>query len=135
MDGLAMNNISLFTVRYASDDIQSDLNVRVIGITEDPQDASARNFLFQRSLGDPTPEDQRLGLDTYATSNEQGLSVYGALDSYHLDQATLVLNFTAEAAAVFGVPRTVTLELALNEHDVQVLSSGLREVVGIEETG
>lgn len=123
-----MNTASLFTVHYVSDDTLSDSNVRVIGITEDPKDASARCFLFMRSL-DPTAENQRQG--TYCISNEHGWTDYDPLDSYQLDDSALVLNFTAEAADMFGYPRTVTLELALNQHDVGVLSSGLREVVAI----
>lgn len=129
MGGFAVNASSLFTVHYVSDDTLTDQNTRIIGITEDPGDTCARSFLFQRSLGDPTPGDRRLGLDTYAISNEQGLSAYGALNSYHLDHAVLVLDFTEEATALLGVPRTVTLQLALNDQDIEILSSGLREVV------
>jgi hypothetical protein len=123
-----MNTTSLFTVRYVSDDTLPDSNVRIVGITEDPQDASARCFLFQRSI-DSTTENQRLG--TYCISNEQGWTDYDPLDSYHLDQEALILNFTAEAAAMFGYPRTLRLELALNKHDVEVLDSGLRAIVGV----
>jgi hypothetical protein len=124
-----VNNAPFFIVRHVSDDSMDDLGTRVVGVTEDPQADYARCFLFQRSLSPHTDEDHRLGMDTYAISNEHGASAYAPLASYEVTPRKLVLNFTKDAASVLGVPQQVTLELALTDHDVEILISGLREVI------
>lgn len=124
-----MTKTPYFTVRNVTDDCLPDFNSRIVGITEDRADPSAKYFLFQRALGDFTDEDHRLGMDTYAISNEQGKSSYGSLASYKLSGTKLVLNFTVDGAESLGVPTTVELNLALADEDVETLRSGLREVV------
>jgi hypothetical protein len=76
--------------------VLDDLDVRVVGITQDPEDSSAMCFVFQRSLGDASEQDRQLGLTTYEISDELGLSAYGALDSYELTANSLLLTFDDE---------------------------------------
>lgn len=128
--GDAISRTPLFIVRHVSDDVMDDLGVRVVGMTEDPEDGSARCFLFQRALTGDTDEDRRLEIDTYAISNEHGVSSYAPLSSYEVRGGTLVLNFTEKGARILGVPQHATLELDLASHDIEVLTSSLREVIG-----
>jgi Immunity protein 10 len=124
-----VSSAPFFIVRHVSDDSMDDLGTRVVGVTEDPQTDCARCFLFQRSLSNYTNEDRRLGMDTYAISNEHGVSAYAPLTSYEVTPRKLMLNFTKDAAKVLGVPQQVTLELTLTDHDMEILISGLREVI------
>jgi hypothetical protein len=124
-----MSSTAFFTVSYVTDDIMNDLDARVVGIAENPNDPSARSFLFQRSLSDPTDQDRRLGMDTYTVSTEQGMSACAPLETYELTSEKILLNFTEEGADLLGVPQRVMLELALSNHEFETLSSGLREII------
>jgi hypothetical protein len=73
--------------------------------------------------------DRVLGQDTYDVCDEQARVAYGALESYDVTRTMLVLNFTEDGARLPGVPRQAVLELALSDSDVEVLRSGLREVI------
>jgi hypothetical protein len=131
MGGVAIvNGEPFFTVRYVSDDMLSDIDTRIVGLTEDPNDPSAKSLLFQRSLSEPTAEDRQFGMDTYAISTEQGVSEYAPLWSYELTDATLTLNFTEEGADLLGIPPSVILRLDLNSDALATLRSGLSEVIG-----
>lgn len=129
--GRAVSSPTFFTVTHVTDDILNDLDARVLGLTEDPNDPSARSILFQRSLSEPTDQDRRLGLSSYDVSNEQGLSAYAALESYELRPDTLVLNFTGYGANLLGMSRQVRLELALSDRDLETLGTGLREITEV----
>jgi hypothetical protein len=98
-----------FTVVHVTDDVMEDIDTRILGVTEDPGDPTAKCFLFQRSLSEPTDDDRRLGMDTYAISTEQGLSDYAPLASYELSDRELVMDFTEEGARLLGVPQNVIL--------------------------
>jgi hypothetical protein len=129
MDDWRMSKVPFFTVRHVTDEITS-LGVRIVGITENAADPSAKCFLFQISLGGRTDQDRQLGLDTYAVSNEWGASAYGCIDAYSVKDDELVLNFTPQGAEMLGNPTHVLLNLALSSQGIDALRRGLSSVIG-----
>jgi Immunity protein 10 len=130
MGGMAvMTSEPFFTVTYVTDETLSDIATRVLGITEDPIDPSAKSFLFERSTEKPTPDERQLGMDDYAISTHQGVSEYAPLASYELTRETLILSFTEEGSDSLGIARRVVLMLALNDHDWGILDVGLRAII------
>src|SRR5437660_7354445 len=81
------------TVRRVSDDTLPDLNVRIVGISEDPAGLTGRSLLFQRALRF-NQQDHELGMDTYAISNEDQATAYGSISGYQLRPPWLELHFT-----------------------------------------
>lgn len=128
-----MRSEKMFTVHNISNDYLAELDSRVVGLAEDATDPSTRCLLFERTLTAPSDDERRLGLDSYAVSDEYGRTAYKALDFWELSARRLRLHFTAAGSASLGLPEEVDLELALSDEEVEQLRSGLRDVIGEQD--
>jgi hypothetical protein len=127
-----MNSPPLFTVRRATDDTLNDLNVRIVGLSEDVAGTTGKCLLFQRAL-ESTDQDRALALDTFAVSNEGGATEYGCVRRYSLGPHSLSLQFTRDGAEALGVPQSTLLALDLGDGAIATIRSGLKAVLtGVE---
>ena len=122
-----MDNDAFFVVNRVADVID-DNGVRIVGITEDPDNDEARSLMFMDGPS-YTNQDRRLGQDTYCVCDEQQRIAYGAVESYHVTNTALVLNLTENGSDSLDLPRQMILELKLNDHDVDVLRNGLSRII------
>jgi hypothetical protein len=127
-----MNTPPLFTVRRATDDTLNDLNVRIVGLSEDVAGATGKCLLFQRAL-ESTDQDRALAMDTFAVSNEVGATEYGCVRGYSLGPNSLRLQFTLDGSDALGVPQDTLLALDLSDRAITTIRSGLKAVLtGVE---
>jgi hypothetical protein len=119
--------VTIFTATHVSHQHLDDLDVTVLGVTDD-SDGDGHSVIFQRS-STFTDQDRELGQDTFAVTTETGAIAYGGLESYDVGDDALVLEFEPAAADDLGLPTSTRVELALSRHDLDELRAGLAEVV------
>ncbi len=111
-------------------DVQTDTSdTFIIGIREntDPQAWSLVLFEAEDDLDD---QDRDLGMDSYCLVIEpQHATVYGSVLECELQDTTLRLRLTDDAATILGLPTDATFPLQLPPAQMNTLRTGLRRVL------
>ncbi|ATW46727.1 Imm10 family immunity protein [Streptomyces peucetius] len=74
----------------------------IFGMSEDEM-GEGRYLIFQSGLREPTPQQQRLGLDSYCILNEEDGQCFGGVEEVVVSEQSLHLSLTEEAASELGV--------------------------------
>ena len=108
-----------------------DLNALVVVIAE-RGDGGGQRLELQRAL-QASPEDQRLGMDTYCICTADGASYYGGIIKWEVQPNGIIFALQPDAALALGLPVRFKIGIALKRDDVPRLKEGLRHVIGWAE--
>ncbi|WP_457964704.1 Imm10 family immunity protein [Arthrobacter sp. D1-29] len=115
--------------RVAQHVIEEDLGYEAV-VLANRADMPTWQLEIQRPL-DPDDQDRRLGLDTYCLVLPTGATAYGCLASASVSGQRLRLTFPADRLTELGLTdSTLELQLELEAASLDVLVTGLRQVLG-----
>ncbi|WP_406319831.1 Imm10 family immunity protein [Streptosporangium sp. NBC_01639] len=106
-----------------------DSETIVFGMAEH-EDGTGNALIFMMST--ETPDEQETGpdLDTYCVLREdQAGTTYGGVTHGEIAAGRLMLHFTEEAAKELNVEPIVRVDLQIDDKDVDLLRSSLREIL------
>lgn len=90
------------------------------------RDEAGATLEVQRSL-EFEDQDRSLGMDTYCIVSSSGASHYGALTSWQITGATLLLDLTVSAADELGLP--ARLSIPLDDQGVALVREHLQRIL------
>ena len=93
------------------------------------EDGSGERVELQRPLV-VTDDDRRLGTDTYCLVNEGGVTHYGGVEGWSLDDSSLELRLDQEAARILGAEGGYRIRLTNPTKAAPVVRDGLRAILG-----
>jgi hypothetical protein len=104
----------------------ADLEVTIVGLAEH-EDGGGRSLLFQWS-DTFDDQDRRLGMDTYAVSNELGRTTYGGVRRLEFRNNRLRLLLERKAASDLGTARVLDIELRVEPAELHRFWSALNDL-------
>jgi hypothetical protein len=92
------------------------------------EDSSGWNLVFERSFVF-TDADRKAGQNTYCTTNEAGVAVYGGVAGWAFAGPELLLTLDAKTSAALGLASQLTISLVCPSDSIEELRVALEEIL------